>query len=547
MSRSLKTKLKQKELQLDAVIIGAGFSGLYQLHCLRNELNLSAAILEAGNGIGGTWYWNRYPGARCDSESHTYCYYFSRELLNEWRWSERYPKQSEILEYLNFCAKKFDLERSIYLNQRVKQAIWNEISLRWEIRTATGFRLEAKFLITAVGCLSSANHPKISGVSNFAGDILHTGEWPQEKVDFSGKSVVVIGTGSTGIQIIPNIAKDASKLTVLQRTANFSVPARNAPLEKGFHKKFRTDIDSWHRKMLDSRHGHPWNAETRKLCETSYEERNEILETAWRNGGLRFKDSFEDILLDESSNQIMSDFIRLKIKDILNDNVKAKILSPFDHGFGTKRPPIDTNYFETYNRENVELFDVGINNICNFESDGIKLSDGTKVPADVVVFATGFDAMTGSLLKMNIVGRKTFNLNNEWQEGPKTYLGLGVHGFPNMFTITGPGSPSVLTNMPRAIEQHVDWISSLLSYAKANNVNEIEAEREAMLEWTEHVSVSAKSTLLPKGKNSWYFGANISGKPSVFMPYAGGLNTYRTYCENVASNGYKGFRMKYDT
>ena len=404
--QDMKTQngLLNGDLTLDAVIVGAGFSGLYQLYSLREKLNLNTIVLEAGDGVGGTWYWNRYPGARCDSESHTYCYYFSKELLEEWQWSERYPQQDEILRYLNYCADKLDLKRDICFNQRVQQAVWDEAASCW-LMCQSGLTLKAKYLITAVGCLSSANHPQIDGLENFQGDTYHTGEWPHEGVDFSGKSVVVIGTGSTGIQAIPVIAKDAKQLTVLQRTPNFSVPAHNRPLDGDFHAKFCENIDDWQQKMLVSRHGHPWIAPPQELCETDEDERLAILEDAWQIGGLRFRESFEDILLDQESNDLMSAFIHDKIKDIVDDPKTAEKLLPKDHPFGTKRPPIDTHYFETYNRDNVRLEDIRANPIDGFMDDGVRLADGTEIATDIIVFATGFDAMSGSLLKMGIVGR----------------------------------------------------------------------------------------------------------------------------------------------
>ena len=500
-------------------------------------------MLEAGEGVGGTWYWNRYPGARCDSESHTYCYYFSQEILEEWRWSERYPQQEEILRYLNFCADKLDLKKDIYFNQRVQSAVWDEDSLCWQITSQTGLKLKATYLITAVGCLSSANHPQINGLENFKGNTYHTGEWPHEGVDFTAKSVVVIGTGSTGIQAIPVIAEDAKKLTVLQRTPNFSVPAHNKPLDPEFHATFCQNIDDWRQRMLESRHGHPWIAPPRKLCETAEDERLTILEEAWQIGGLRFRESFEDILLDQKSNDLMSAFIHNKIRDIVEDPETAEKLLPKDHPFGTKRPPIDTHYFETYNRDNVNLEDIRSNPIDCFTEDSVRLTDGREIPADTIVFATGFDAMSGSLLKMGIVGREGKQLSDAWQDGPEAYLGLSVHGFPNMFIITGPGSPSVLTNMPRSIEQNVDWISSVLAHAYANNVAKIEAEHEAMVRWTKHVIETANKTLLPKANHSWYLGANIPGKPRVFMPYAGGLENYRSYCDEIREKNYSGFQM----
>jgi cation diffusion facilitator CzcD-associated flavoprotein CzcO len=528
----------------DAIIVGAGFSGLYQLHCLRDKLGLTAVVLEAGDGVGGTWYWNRYPGARCDSESHTYCYYFNDDLLTEWQWSERYPGQAEILKYLNFCADKLDLRRDIKVNQRVNSAVWDAAAECWQVETSAGLRLTSRFLITAVGCLSSANMPDIDGASSFDGAIYHTGEWPHQAVDFSGKSVVVIGTGSTGIQAIPVIAQQAHNLVVLQRTPNFSVPARNAPLADRFHQTFTQNIDLWRQKMQVSRHGHPWVAPPRNLHETPEDERNAILEAGWQAGGLGFRESFCDVLLDSRSNDIMSDFIRAKIRDIVDDPVTAEMLVPYDHPFGTKRPPIDTDYFETYNRDNVSLVDIRHNPIKRIDRTGVCLEDGTHIAADIIVFATGFDAMTGALLKMGIVGRDGLTLADAWAEGPETYLGLAIHGFPNLLTITGPGSPSVLTNMPRAIEQHIDWITALLHRAKTRSITLVEAELSAMQDWTNHVTVVANDTLLPRAGHSWYLGANVPGKPRVFMPYCKGLDVFRAHCEQVAADGYPGFSLR---
>jgi len=536
-----KTKSSKETVNYDVVVIGAGFSGLYQLYFLREKLGLNVLVLEAAEGVGGTWYWNRYPGARCDSESHTYCYYFSDEILNEWTWSERYPSQPEILEYLNYCAERLDLKRDICFNQRVSSAHWVESLGKWRVQTKTGLEVLSKYMITAVGCLSTANLPQINGLGTFSGKIYHTGQWPQKSVNFEKKSVILVGTGSTGIQAAPVIAKAAKKLTVLQRTANFSVPARNAPLSDDFKKRFRNEIEFWRKEMLKSRHGHPWTAPPRKLVETDEDERASILNMAWRVGGLRFRESFEDILLDAHSNEIMSEFIRKKISELVRDPETAELLTPRDHPFGTKRPPIDTNYFETYNRENVELVDIRSNPIRKILSNGVELDDNRFIGANVIVFATGFDAMSGSILKLGIQGREKTKLADVWKEGPKTFLGLGVHGFPNMFVITGPGSPSVLTNMPRAIEQNVEWVGDCIKYIEDRGANTIEADKASCERWTKHVTAVAAETLLLNANHSWYLGANIPGKPRVFMPYSAGLNKYRAKCDNVAANAYNGF------
>ena len=535
--------MNETSQSFDAIIVGAGFSGLYQLYCLREKLRLRTKVLEAGGGLGGTWYWNRYPGARCDSESHTYCYYFDQSLLEEWSWSERYPGQQEILDYLNFCAQKFNLEKDINYNERVTEARWDSESRRWKIKTQAEKTYSANFLITAVGCLSSANTPNINGSKNFKGEVYHTGKWPHECVDFTNKSVAVVGTGSSGIQTIPEIAKQAKLVYVLQRTPNYSVPARNRPLPHDFHSKFVSQIDVWRTKMLESRHGHPWVAPCRQVRKTDPAERMTIMEAAWQHGGLKFRESFDDVLLDEESNTIMSDFIRQKIIETVKNPATAEKLLPKDHPFGTKRPPIDTQYFETYNCDHVHLVDLKENEISSCFSGGIVMSDGTQIFANVIVFATGFDAMTGALQKMNVRGKGGIRLQDAWHNGPQTYLGLAVPEFPNMFTITGPGSPSVLTNMPRAIEQHVDWITDLLSYVIQNDYVEVAVSHANAKKWTQYVTDIANKTLLPKANHSWYLGANIPGKPRVFMPYAFGLNHYRDHCASVAKNCYEGFIM----
>lgn len=533
----------QKIQHHQALIIGAGFSGLYQLYCLRDQLNLDAKIIEAADGVGGTWYWNRYPGARCDSESHTYCYYFNDKILKEWKWSERYPAQEEIQNYLNYCADKLSLKKDIYFNERICSCSWDEHKEIWILTSESGKIYSSKFLITAVGCLSSTNKPKIPQLSAFEGEIYYTGEWPHKNIEFRNKSVAVIGTGSSGIQAIPVIAEEAKRLFVLQRTPNFSVPARNHKLEESFHSEFISKIEMWREKMFDSRHGHPWKAPARKLCETDERERSEILENNWEKGGLSFRESFDDIILDENSNEIISEFIRKKIYEIVEDPETAKSLSPVDHPFGTKRPPIDTNYFETFNRNNVELINLKNSPIKSCDKNGIILEDGKKISVDILVFATGFDAMTGSLQKLGLIGKNGIRLEDFWRSGPQTYLGLAIPNFPNLLTITGPGSPSVLTNMPRSIEQHVDWITQLLRYLMSSNMTKVEAKVIDAKNWTEYVTEIANKTLMPKAGHSWYLGANIPGKPRVFMPYANGLNNYRDECEAVAADGYTGFKI----
>ena len=526
----------------DALVIGAGFSGLYQLLCLRDRLGLSVQVLEAGDGVGGTWYWNRYPGARCDSESHSYCYSFSDELMREWEWSERYPGPPEILRYLNHVADRFDLKRDIRFNTRVTSAHYDEAANLWRVSTESGEVFTAQFLITAVGCLSSANIPDIPGLDSFDGRWVHTGEWPHEGVDFGGKRVGLIGTGSTGIQAAPVIAGTAAHLTVFQRTANYSVPARNAPLTPDFKRYIKENTGQIRQVMHSTANGHPWPIAERSALETSAEERQALYEKAWEIGGLRFRATFRDLVVDKAANDTAAIFIRNKIREIVKDPATAAKLSDFDHPYAAKRPPIDTDYFETFNRDNVALVDVRAEPIERITPRGLRTRDA-EYPLDLIVFATGFDGMTGSLLRMDIRGRNRVSLSNAWAAGPRNYLGLQIAGFPNLFTVTGPGSPSVLCNMPVAIEQHVEWITDCIAHMREQGLNRIEPKDEAVNSWVAEVNAAANATLLPQAKHSWYLGANVPGKPRVFMPYAGGMAHYRKICADVAARNYEGFTL----
>jgi len=521
-------------------VIGAGFAGMYQLLCLRDRLGLSVQVLEAGDGVGGTWYWNRYPGARCDSESHSYAYYFSKELLEEWEWSERYPEQPEILRYLNHVADKFDLKRDIRFGTRVSAAHYDEASNRWIVETEAGERYTATWLITAVGCLSSTNLPAFPGLESFAGEWYHTGEWPHEGVDFTGKRVGQIGTGSTGIQAVPVIAREAAHLTVFQRTPNYSVPARNVPLTPEFKRYCRENHDTIREVIRSTPNGHAFRIAERKVFDVTPQQRQEIYEAAWEKGGLQFRGSFQDIMVDKAANDTAAEFVKAKIRAIVKDPETAAKLADIDHPYAAKRPPIDTGYFETFNRDNVTLVDVRSDPIERITPAGVRTRD-REYPLDVIVFATGFDAMTGPLLNIDFRGRDGLALRDAWKAGPITYLGLQVPGFPNLFTITGPGSPSVLCNMPVAIEQHVEWITDCIERMGKDGVERIEAAPEAAANWIEHVNAAANATLLPQAGHSWYLGANIPGKPRVFMPYAGGMTRYRAICDDVAAKGYEGF------
>ena len=526
----------------DALIIGAGFSGLYQLHCLRDRLGLSAAVLETGDGVGGTWYWNRYPGARCDSESHSYCFTFSEQLQEGWQWTERYPGHAEVRRYLNYVADRLDLKRDIRFDTRVTAARYDEKANRWHVSTQAGEAFTAKFLIAAVGCLSAANVPRIPGLDTFAGRWVHTGQWPHEGVDFTGKRVGLIGTGSTGIQAAPVIAETAGHLTVFQRTANYSVPARNAPLTPAFQKYVRDNRAEIRRIMRAATNGHAFLIEERKVFDVSPQERQAIYEAAWETGGLQFRATFQDLLQDKGANNTAADFIRSKIRQIVKDPATAEKLADIDHPYAAKRPPIDTDYFETFNRDNVALVDVRAAPIEAITPAGVRTRDA-EYPLDIIVFATGFDAMTGPLLRIDIRGRDGLALADAWSAGPRNYLGLQVAGFPNLFTVTGPGSPSVLCNMPVAIEQHVEWITDCIGHMRANGLERVEAQPEAMDRWVAEVNAAANATLLPQAHHSWYLGANVPGKPRVFMPYAGGMGRYREICNEVAARGYEGFAL----
>jgi len=528
--------------ELDALVIGAGFAGLYQLLCLRDRLGLSVQALEAGGGVGGTWYWNRYPGARCDSESHVYWYTFSPELMREWEWSERYPGQAEILRYLNFVADRFDLKRDIRFNTRVVAATYDEEANRWQVRTEGGETYAAKFLITAVGCLSTANVPDFPGLNDFASDWYHTGQWPHEGVDFTGKRVGMIGTGSTGIQAAPVIAASAKHLSVFQRTANYSVPARNAPLTAEFRRYVKEHAGDIRAVTRETINGMAFRIEERRAVDTPPEEREKIYEAAWERGGLQFRAAFQDMMVDKRANDTAAAFVKRKIRSIVKDPKTAAILSDIDHPYAAKRPPIDTNYFETYNRPNVTLVDLRKAPIDRISRAGICTTEA-EYPVDIIVFATGFDAMTGPMLRMGVRGCGGVALKDVWEAGPRNYLGLQVAGFPNLFTITGPGSPSVLCNMPVAIEQHADWITDCIRHMRDSGLERIEARADAVDKWVAEVNEMAHKTVLPLARHSWYLGANIPGKPRVFMPYAGGMVRYRQICADVAARGYEGFQL----
>jgi cation diffusion facilitator CzcD-associated flavoprotein CzcO len=528
------------ENDYDAVVIGAGFAGLYALRKLRDDLSMTVQLYEAGDGVGGTWYWNRYPGARCDSESFYYCYSFSPELAQEWEWSGRYPEQPEIERYLNHVADRFDLRRDIRFSTRVTAATFDESGDRWEIRTDRGDTATARFLVTAVGCLSAPNVPDIPGLGEFQGEVYFTATWPRQTVDFTGKRVGLIGTGSSGIQATPRIAAEAAHLTVFQRTPNFSLPARHSAFLAEDQAKIKENYDDIFAATRTSYAGFPYAQIERETMSVSAEEREEILEGLWDEGGFKFLwGGFHDLLRNPEANEIASEFVRRKIRETVTDPETAELLCPKGYPYGAKRPPIDTDYYETFNRDNVTLVDINTSPIEAITTTGLRTT-AADYEFDALVFATGFDAMTGTLLRIDIRGANGVRLADAWAEGPRTLLGLQIVGFPNMFTITGPGSPSVLVNMPVAIEHHVEWIADCIAYMRERGWTRVEATEEAQEEWVEHVAEVAQESLFGRA-NSWYVGANIPGKPRVVMPYTGGQPMYRERCAAVSSSGYDGF------
>ena len=530
--------MADSDIQVDAVIIGAGFAGMYMLKRLRDS-GFTTRVFETGSDVGGTWYWNRYPGARCDVESLQYQYGFSDDLQREWSWSERYAAQPEILRYAGFVADKFDLRRDITFDTRVVSARYDDAGDAWEVETDGGERVRARFCITAVGCLSSSRVPEFPGLESFRGEWYHTGRWPHDGVDFRGKRVGVIGTGSSAIQSIPMIAASAEHVTVFQRTPNFSVPAQNRRLSEGQIAEHKAHFSE--SRLAAGQVDLGRLAELGSAKDATPEQRRSRYRELWQMGGPAFLVAYSDLLFDPAANETAAEFVREQIRATVRDPETAERLCPHDHPLGTKRICVDIDYYATYNRDNVTLVDVRTAPIQRVTPEGLATTEA-EYELDVIVFATGFDAMTGALLNMDVRGRGGVSLAERWAEGPKTYLGLSLHGFPNLFIITGPGSPSVLSNMLISIEQHVDWITDCLERLREQNVKTIEAEAQAEADWVAHVNEIADQTLFPRA-NSWYVGANVPGKPRVFMPYVGGVGAYRERCDQVAAAGYEGFSL----
>ena len=526
----------------DVVVVGAGFAGLYLLHRLRG-LGISAQCVEAGGGVGGTWYWNRYPGARCDVESIDYSYSFDPELDEAWRWTERYAKQPEILKYLEHVADRFDLVEDIRFSTRVEAAEWDDTQSLWRIRTDVGADVTCQHYVMATGCLSQPKVQEIAGHDRFGGEVYFTSRWPHEEIDFSGKRVAVVGTGSSAIQSIPVIAQQAKELTVFQRTPNFSIPARNGPDPAAKKDAVEKDRAAYREQARQSRSGVPVELPLGGALSVSEEERIDRYEQAWAAGGLfATLSTFNDLVLNPAANETIANFIRAKIRGIVKDPDTAETLCPTNHPFGTKRPCLDDNYYDVFNQPHVTLVDLLKDPIQKMTETGIETASGSHT-FDAIVFATGFDAMTGAIVSVDITGRKGLRLAEKWADGPQTYLGVMTVGFPNFYTITGPGSPSVLSNMVVSIEQHVDWVCDTLVELRERGAETIEPTETAEVGWVQHVNDFANITLYPQA-NSWHMGANVPGKPRVFLPYVGGVGAYRKICDEVAEKNYHGFAFE---
>ena len=525
-------------LDFDVVVVGAGFAGMAMLYELRLRGH-SVHVLEDGAAIGGTWFWNRYPGARCDVDSTDYSFSFGG-IQDEWEWSERYATQPEILRYINFVVDRLDLAKDIDLNARVESADWDELTHTWTVRSDRGAWYRARFLVMATGCLSTIKRPDIDGVDDFAGTILHTADWPDDGVDLTGKRVAVIGTGSSGIQLIPTIAPACESLTVFQRTAAFSVPAHHRVVTESERDAIRAEYPG--RRALARRSptglaAVPANKQS--ALEVPDDERRAHYEDWWDWPGFGFLLSYSDLLISQDANDIASDFIRSKIAERVEDPAVAARLMPRSYPYGAKRPCVDTGYYETYIRPNVELIDISADPLAKMTATSIHTTTA-EYEIDVLVMATGFDAMTGSLLRPTITGTGGLALAEHWVAGPLTYLGIGIAEFPNMFLVAGPGSPSLLGNVIVSIEQHMEWIADLLDRMRADSSTSVVPTSEAEQQWVQQVNDAAAGTLY-MAANSYYLGAEVPGKPRVFMPYAGGLRRYRRECDEVRDNDYRGF------
>ncbi|WP_323038883.1 NAD(P)/FAD-dependent oxidoreductase [Gemmobacter sp.] len=528
---------------VDVLIVGAGLAGIYAIHKLRDQLKLEVQAIEAFSDVGGVWFTNRYPGARVDSLSQVFCYTFNDELIDNWSYSEKYPTQPEILKYINFAAGQLDIRRSVKFNTRVNGLTWNEAAKHWEACTDRGDRIRARFVVSAAGGLSAANKPDFKGYDDYQGQVLFTAHWPHDPVDLAGKRIGVIGTGSSGIQVIPELAKVASELVVFQRTPHFATPAKNVQYTPEDIVRNLREARELNARMKHTYGGNPLTAIKGSTHDVSPEERRATYERLYEAGDFSFwLANYDDLLKDITANEIAAEFLRDKIRSRVKDPKVAEKLLPRTYPYGTKRQPLETNYYETFNLDHVRLIDINEDPILGMTATGIETETGLQ-ELDVIVFATGFDALTGSLTRMNITGVGGVNLADKWKDGPSNYLGISTAGFPNLFALTGPGSPSVLANLPMAIEQHVEFTADMIDYAVRNGIAAFEAEPEAEAKWTKLLSDLANETLFPVAA-SWYMGANVPGKPRVFMPYIDGMVSYRARCDAVAANGYTGFKRR---
>jgi cyclohexanone monooxygenase len=535
------SKSTGKQTGLDVAIVGAGFAGMYLIHRLR-AMGLKIRAYDSASDVGGTWYWNRYPGARCDVESMQYSYSFDEGLQQDWNWTERFATQPEILAYAHHVADHFDLRRDIQFNTKIVGASFHAASDTWNLTTDTGEAIAANFCVMATGCLSASEMPDIAGLRDFKGPIYHTAKWPKTPVDFSGQRVAIIGTGSSAIQTIPEIAKQAGHLHVFQRTPNFSVPARNAPLSEDYIQSWKSNYSALRKRAREeTRSGTIYDFAVKSALEATPEEREREFEARWSKGGANFMHAYNDFVMNEAANKTAADFVRRKIRETVNDPKTAESLCPTDYPIFTKRICVDSDYYATFNRPNVTLVNLKATPIERIQANAVRTSDQTYL-VDALVMATGFDAMTGALTRIDIRSSDGTSLKQKWQSGPRAYLGIMSAGFPNLFMVTGPGSPSVLSNVIVSIEQHVEYITDFIGHARAQSISRIEVDAAAEDAWVEHVAEVARPTLLPKAA-SWYMGANIPGKTRVFMPYIG-VDSYRRKCNEIAAKGYEGFVLE---
>jgi cyclohexanone monooxygenase len=539
-TQDIASTTDEKSTTFDAVVVGAGFGGLRMLHELR-ELGLTAKVIEAGSDVGGTWYWNRYPGARTDSESWVYGFSFSSELQDEWKWTERFPTQPEVLKYLRHVVDRFDMRKDIQFNARVRSATFDEATTTWTVTTDQGDSYRSTYLVTSAGLLSSPYKPDFPGLDDFTGDWYVTGRWPKDGVDFTGKRVAVIGTGATAVQAIPIIAHTAKHLTVFQRTPNYVLPARNYLITEDERQAIRANYDEIWAKCRQHFFGFPWDYTGRTISDVTPDEHQKILEGGWEVGGFRFIfETFDDVFTDAASNDVASEFVRNKIRAVVHDPETAELLCPKDYPLAGKRPPLGHFYYETFNRDNVSLVDVSSEPISGITPGGVRVGDD-EYEADIIVFATGFDAVTGSYTGLDIRGRDGVELAQRWREGPKTKLGISVDGFPNLFMICGPQTP--FANIPVVIDGIVEWIGGAITHLRENSAKSIEPTSDSVEEWTQHMEELVNATVLPQGKNSWFLGQNIPGKPNVVLFHFGGVGVYREECQDEADSGYRSFTL----